>query len=218
MEPITRTEPWDVDCRLVELDLTREVLIDIVKASVAGSGDCSDNDPPSARGYESYRQGTRRARELLCGEVWEKDDSGNFCSVINHKRRLKLVVMNSDDGAGLPGRIPQNRCRKGPNSERAAEINAQIGLFQPGELPLSSLKGVPPATHGYTTWHLCVFIDGETVRAELSLLNRFRFGYFTGFFEKNIVVGVGDWKPLAVFDDPTEDDGASEFLIEVNRK
>lgn len=218
MDAITRTDAWDVDRRLAELDLTREALIDVVRACVAGHDGCTENDPPSAPGYESYRYGTARARELLCGDKWQKDNSGNYCSVINHERRLKLVVMNSDDGAGLLERVPQNRCKKGPNSARTAKVNAQATLFSPEEIPLSCPSGVPPVSHGYTTWHLCVFIGGETVRAELTLLNKFYRGYFTGLFEKIIIVGAGDWKPLTVFDDPDEDGGAPEFAIEVNRK
>lgn len=217
MPAVVRSETWDVERRLADLDLTRLVLIDIVKACVGGSGGCTENDPPNARGFESYRHGTRRARELLRGDGWEKDDSGNFCSVVNHKRRFKLVVMNADDGAGLPGRVPQNRCKKGPNSERAATVN-QASLFAPEEAPLPSLDGQPPGVHGYTTWHLCVYISPETVRAELSLLNDFQGGYFTGFFEKIIVLGEGDWNLVNIFNDPDQDDGAQEFTVEVKRK
>ena len=217
MTAIIRSDAWDIDRRLAELDLTRGLLIDVVEACVAGLGGCTENDPPNAPGYESYRHGTRRARELLRGDGWAKDDSGNFCSVVNHKRRFRLVVMNSDDGAGLPDRVPQNRCKKGPNSERAATVN-QASLFAPEDMPLPLPEGQPFGLHGYTTWHLCVFISGETVRAELSLLNEFQGGYFTGLFEKIIVLGDGDWKPANVFDDPDEDDGAPEFAVEVKRK
>lgn len=217
MPAILRFDPWDIDRRLAELDLTRAVLIDVVEACVAGLGGCTENDPPNAPGYESYRHGTRRARELLRGDGWAKDDSGNFCSVVNHKRRFRLVVMNSDDGAGLPDRVPQNRCKKGPNSERAATVN-QASLFAPEDMPLPSPEAQPSGLHGYKTWHLCVFISGETVRAELSLLNEFQGGYFTGLFEKIIVLGDGDWKPANVFDDPDQDDGAPEFAVEVKRK
>lgn len=217
MTAIVRSESWEVDRRLSELDLSRTALVDIVKAAVAGQDGCTENDPPNARGYESFRYGTRRARELLRGQGWEKDDTGNFSTVINHSKRIRLVVMNADGGAGVIGRVPQNRCRKGPNSERAANANQRV-LFSPDEAPMPEADGKPPQIDGYATWHLCVYIGVDTVRAELSLLNDFQGGYFIGQFEKIIVIGDGDWKTADAFDEPDEGDDGPEFDIQVTRK
>lgn len=212
---IVRVDSWDIDSRLADFDLSKEVLIDIVKASVSGQNGCTDNDPPGARGYESYRWGTRMARELLRQQGWEKDDTGGYATVINHDRKFRMVVMNADDGAGLIDRVPQNRCKKGAASERVANNNV-LSLFRPEELPI---PGVAPssAADGYSTWHLCVYIKGETVRAELSLLSDFKNGFFTGFTEKIIVVGDGDWDELNSIPGSGVDDGP-DFDVAVMRR
>src|ERR1700730_4167604 len=74
--PVTvRSEAWDVDHRLAQLGLTREVLLEVVRACAAAHGGCTDNDPPNAKGIEVWRWGVRRLRELLRPEGFEKDDT-----------------------------------------------------------------------------------------------------------------------------------------------
>lgn len=216
MIAIVRSEAWDINQRLTELDLTKDILLDIVRACVAGRNGCTENDPSNAPGYETWRYGIRRAREILRSQGWEKDESGNYPAVVNHKRRFRLVVMNTDGGTGLPISVPQNRCKKGKNSERAAHAN-QHSLFGSDEMPVPSPKEAVPKLKGYTTWHLCVFIEGDTVRADFCLLSKFKSGFFTGFYEKIIIVGNDEWKSLQVFNAPEDDDGP-EFDVEVKRK
>ncbi len=120
--------------------------------------------------------------------------------------------MNADAGTGLPDRVPQNIARKGSNSERCATANRSLWL--PGfEVHADEYASMD----GYTTWHLCVYIDAITARAELSMLNEFTNGFFTDYFEKIIVLGEGDWDKVD-FGDVPEDDGGPEFEIEVTRK
>jgi len=65
MPAIMRVEEWDVESRLADLDVTKEQLLGAVQACVAHYGGCTDNDPPNARGWEVWRWGVRRLRELL---------------------------------------------------------------------------------------------------------------------------------------------------------
>lgn len=215
MSGIVRANEWDVASRLAQLDLTKSQLIEIVKACVAGHAGCTDNDPPNAKGYESWRWGVRRARELLRQEGWEKDDSGNFSTIVNHKRKIRIAIMNSDDGAGLVDRIPQNRAKKGPNSEKVATTNGQLLLIGSNDWPVPTLSEQTNFDE-YSTWHLCVHINGDVVRAELSLLNNFSCGYFTDYLEKIIVLGSGDWDKLDFVGD--SDDYGPELDIEIARK
>jgi hypothetical protein len=214
---IVHGEDWDIRSRLSELDLTREQLIDIVKACVAAQGGCTDNDPPNSRGYESWRWGVRRSREILRPEGWEKDDTGGFATIVNHKRKIRLAVMNSDDGAGTIDRIAQNRSRKGPNSERAATANQQLLIPGSENWPIIAHADNGQNFEGYTTWHLCIYISGDIVRAELSILNDFESGYFKDCFEKILILGSGDWDGLD-FKGDSGDDSGPELDIEVLRK
>jgi hypothetical protein len=120
---LVRTKELDVNARLRELDLSRPILLDVLRKCVGAYGDCTDNDPPSAKGYEPYRIGTRQLREVVLPgrEDWEKDDTANLSSIKNDKLRIKVVVLNTTDKTGNPDpkAVPRNRVEKGILHERA---------------------------------------------------------------------------------------------------
>jgi hypothetical protein len=211
LKAIVRVEAEDVGRRLEELGFAnKESLLEVVRACVAAQGGCTDNDPPGAPGYESWRFGVRRAREIYRPLGWEKDDAGGYSTIVNRANRIRMAILNSTDGAGMLDGIPQNRSKKGACSERAAVTNAQFVL------PGSEVWDVPDARfEDFATWHLCVYISGDDVRAELSLLNDFEAGYFTGVHEKIILVGDGDWKKINFKDD---DDTGPEIDVTIRRK
>jgi hypothetical protein len=216
MPVIIRVEAWDVDHRLAELGLSRDQLIEAVRACAAARGGCTDNDPPNAKGIEVWRWGVRRLRELLRPEGLEKDDTGGFSTIVNRPLRYRIAVVNTDDATGILGEnIPQNRSRKGTASERAAATNHQQLLPGAESWPHKAADGREPVSE-FSTWHLCVYIEGDTVRAELSLLVGFESGYFTDCHERIILLGHGDWEKLD-FGDGANDSGP-EFEVEVRRK
>lgn len=210
MAAIVRVELQDVVDRLSQLGFDREGLIEVVKAMVAAHSGCTANDPPNAPGFESYRIGVRVSREIFMPKGWDKDNAGNFCTILNPHTRTRLAVMNSDDGAGLADRVPQNKSRKGAYSERAAAIN-QLCLADDWPIP-DDVRD----TRDYKTFHLCVFISERAVRAELSLLNEFEGGYFTDVFEKIILVGDGDWDKIDF--GGRDSDAGDDFDVEVRRR
>ncbi len=214
MPAIVRAGEWDVDRRLQELGLSRDELIDVIRACVAAHGGCTDNDPPNAKGWEVWRWGVRRLREIYRPAGFEKDESGGFSTTINRAHRYRIAVINTDDATGLSGeRIPQNRNRKGPASEQAAAINQQ---WLPGyDWPRRTSESKEPACD-LPTWHLCVFVEGDEVRAELALLVDFKSGFFTECHERIILLGRGDWERLD-FDSPPDDPGP-EFDVEIRRR
>lgn len=215
MAVIVRAEEWEVNHRLAQLGLTKDSLIDAVRACVAAHGGCTDNDPPNAKGWEVWRWGVRRLRELFRPEGMEKDDTGGFSTIVNRDLRYRIAVINTDDATGIIGeRIPQNRCRKGPVSEQAATVNQQL-LPGSESWPRRMADGREPVSE-FSTWHLCVYIEGDVVRAELSLLVDFNSGYFTDCYERIILLGPGDWGKLD-FSRGTDDSGP-EFEVEVRRK
>jgi len=214
MQAKIRVENWDVESRLRQLGLSRKELIDVVKASVAQHAFCSDNDPPNARGFESWRWGVRKLREIYrAKDEWDKDDTRGFSTIVNRKLKVRVAVMNSDGGAGTLDAVPQNRSRKGAASEEVSIINQQL------ELGGSDWAPVPDENQGfedYETWHLCIYIAGDVVRAELSRLHGFEAGYFTDCFEKIILLAPGDWEKQDFRDG--SDDLGPDFAVEVTRK
>ena len=215
MAAILRIEEWDRDARLAELGLSRDLLSEVVDACVAADGDCTANDPPMARGMKVYFAGVRRLRELLGPEGWEKDDTGGFSTVVNHDRRVRVAFMNTDNSTCDPAALlPINRSRKGPNSERAASVNQ---VLLPGiEWVSVRSDGSRPPADDYATWHMCVHIDGDRVRAELALLSGFEAGYFTDCRERIFLISDGEWGGFS--GSPPDDDIGPEIEIEVRRK
>lgn len=215
---VIRSEEWDVESRLADFGLNRHLLLEVIEAAVLGRSGCNENDPPGSYGWEAYRMATRRARELLRSDGWEGDNSGGIASVVNHRQRFRMVFMNADGGTGTLDQCPQNRCKKGANSERIAARNGY--LFDANEM---TIPAAPVPYHdGYTTWYLCVFIKGDpdkdiTVRAELTLMSEFTNGYFNGFAEKIVLVKDGDWSgPRRDSDDG--DDDEDEYEVRVVRR
>ncbi|CAL8481695.1 hypothetical protein [Caballeronia sp. S22] len=221
MPAVVYQEPKEVETRLSALGLTREILIDIVTACVAGYAGCTDNDPPGAPGYSSWRFGVRRSRELLRPLGWLMDNTGGYATCLNREKKLRLAIMNADEGAGVPDRVPQNRSRKGPNSVRAAFNNRQVYQYT---LPSADDWLVPEENEGitdldeYATWHVCVFIKGDNVQADLSLLGDFDGGYASECLEKVILVAPGEWNAPVRDQNSSDDDDLDTFVIDVTRK
>ncbi|MGP9809875.1 hypothetical protein ACTZWT_00030 [Rhodopseudomonas sp. NSM] len=215
----------EVDGRLSSLGVTREQLMDVVQAMVAARAACTENDPPAARGWSSWRFGIRRSREILRPHGWLKDDSDQLSCIVNHKLGMRIAVANTDEATGiaLPASVPQNCSKKGAATDRAID-GTQHTLF--GLEPAASDDRVvlfkPKASHssGYATFYVCVFNEGDIVRAEFSCPISVENGYFTGFSERIILVGPGDWPPEVKVrkDAPQSDSDGSEFDIPVRRK
>jgi hypothetical protein len=210
MAVILRVEEIDVDGRLAGLRLSRAALIDAIRACVAAYGGCTDNDPPSARGYEPWRYGTRHLRELLLPADldWKKDDTANLSSVRNDDVGIRIIVLNTDERTGslTPEPGPQNRLKKGILHERA--IGSTTGWL-PG---LPKLFDEPQ----HDVWYLCVHVSGEKVLAELSRPAAIENGFIVGWKERIIIVGPDDWAKLDF--SGIEDDSGPDFEINVRRK
>lgn len=215
MTATIRLEEWDVHQRLGDFDLTHEKLVEVVVASVTAYGVATDNDPPGARGYDTYRWGVRRLREVLRPEGWDSDNTGGLATVVNHKRSIRIACVRTDDATGRPKkRSPRNRSPKGPVNERATMINHQLSL------PDIDDRREPDApVDEYQTWHLCMYIEGDVVRAELARFDGFEGGDLIDCSERVILLGDGDWDKLDLGDfRGGSDDLGPEFDVDIRRK
>jgi hypothetical protein len=165
--------PIEVDGRLSELRVTREQLLEIVQAMVAARAACTDNDPPSAPGWSSWRHGIRRSREVLRPHGWLKDDTDQLSCIVNHGSGMRIGVANTDDATGneSPTAVPQNRSKKGAATDRAID-NTQQSLFGSAAAKDDGkiVRFMPRERHSksYVTYYVCTFNEGDTVRAEFS--------------------------------------------------
>ena len=212
------TAEWQVVGRLEQLSLTRAGLMEVVHQCVAGYGGCTDNDPPGARGYEVWRMGVRAFREVFGGKQgWDKNESGGFSTIANHKLGIRIAVTNADEITGMVKEdlAPQNRLPKGSTAERAVTINQVIE-----QMPLALVGGVMRTveganTDGYQTWHFCIYIRGDDVRAELSRFNGCTDGFLSDCRERIFIVGDGEWTAPDI---RGTDDSGPEFDFEIRRK
>jgi hypothetical protein len=225
MNVILIKEKIEVGNRLEQLGLSREKLIEGIDAMVGGRASCTDNDPPSAPGYSSWREGTRRMREVLIPDGWAKSEDGQLSSVYNKDLNIKLVVSNTDAGTGLDYGRPQNNSKKGAATEQA--IYGNQTLIQENFDAKLNITLVPHIPHGFVKsegavcWYLLVYTDGDIVRSELSCPTGIKDGFFTDFSERIIIIGDGDdYNGGRRFQDTPNDapDATPEFDISVIRK
>ncbi len=219
MATVVRVRPPEVRQRLSDLGLTRENLLDVIQAVSAAHGNCTENDPPAAKCWDGWRMGTRRAREVLRPLGWDKDDTDTFSVVVNHKDRVRLVVVNSTLGTGLETGAPLNAARKGPRSRDSALANRQMVFDIAGFREEMDRRIKTAEAAQYATWCLCVFVDGETVRAEISQPVAFSRGFVTRWEERILLIGDGDPMSLVQTRMSDDDDGLSpDFPIFIQRK
>jgi hypothetical protein len=133
---------------------------------------------------------------------------------------MRIAVANTDDATGIDSvsASPQNRSKKGTATDRAVDGNQQslFGDFPPdGNMVLFT----PRERHSksYATFYLCVFNEGDDVRAELSYPVEVTNGFFVGFSERIILIKPGEWSP-SPSDNRDPDNGEMEFDIPVRRK
>lgn len=216
--------PVQVDGRLHALKISKAHLIEVIEAMVAAKAECTDNDPPSAPGWSSWRHGTRRAREVFRPDGWLKDDTDQLSTIVNHSLGMRIAVANTDDATGIDSPLvcPQNRSKKGAATDRAIDLTQQ-SLFGPDRSDDDPVvvPFQPRERHSaqYATYYLCVFNEGDDVRAELSCPIQVTNGFFSGLNERIIIVGPAGWPPEPARKRDDGDDGSgSEFNIPVRRK
>lgn len=213
--------PIEVLNRLNDFDFSTEELLEVVGAMVAARNSCTENHPASAPGWYSWSEGGRRLREIgLMKADWFRDETNGVPAIINRKFGIKIAVCNTDDGTcrNEKDRVPQNRTKKGPATDRIAEENRQMIL--PGlEVAVSNVVPIsaPRDAAGITVYYLCVYHEGDDVRAELSCPSETEGGYFSDFVERIFLIGGEDDDDGGV-SRKNDVPGDDEFDIPVIRK
>jgi hypothetical protein len=205
MPKFVKVEEAEVNARLRHFSLDRPILIDAIRMSVAAYGGCTDNDPPSARGFEPWRATTRGLRELLGSRGYERDDSGNFSTIKHIGHGIRIVALNTDSKTGDP-RIdvfPRNRLKKG--------ILHELAIGAPDWLP--GLPNPFAVMNSLDIWYLCQHINGDKVLAELSRPERIEDGFITSWRERLLILKPGDWKSVEA--GGQGDDSGPEIEVDV---
>jgi hypothetical protein len=210
MEAAIYRSEFEAERRLRELGLTRDGVLSAVRAAVAAVHRATRDYPPISGGLMAWMEAVARLRQEFRPNGWEADDTGNFSTIVDHSTRTKIAVANTDEGTGVWFSQPTNRSKRGELSRLAIEAN-QLAL------PFTEWLAEPEEAKipGYATWYLCLFIRGDTVKAELSLPTSCASGYFGGWSERIILLsGDEDWMSSNL---PQADNGP-DFEVKVERK
>jgi hypothetical protein len=108
---------------------------------------------------------------------------------------------------------PRPVSAKGSGSDRIVD-SAQGSLFTPEQLASAEAIKFEPINTG--VWYLCVSVDGDDVRAELSLPSAIENGSFGRFIERIFIVGGGEWSELVK--KLQSDTSPAEFQPTITRK
>jgi len=163
-------EPWDVDSRLAELGLNREVLLRAVQAGFSAWAEGTANDPIPFPGYAMWAKASRTLRDLLAPSTfgWRRLNESNQCLVIDPTGSRVLIAATGDENTGNPDGIPKTKSKKGPRTIEAVERNRNRFLFD--ELEEDDANEVAASVDGRETWILLMFrdVNDQVVKSELS--------------------------------------------------
>ena len=215
MAAIYVANPIEFGNRLEGLGWTRDELLEVVSAMVSARHSCTDNDPSSAPGWMSWKEGTRRLREIGRSKGLHKEEFDQIPCVFDLERKLQFSVTNTDDGTAIQNKTPQNRTKKGPGTESAVTGNKSLfdgleGLFE-NVTPISRMSPQPGII---VSWFLMVYCEGDQVQAKLSCPISVEGGFFADFHERIVLIGPDD--DSGGF--RRHPDDGPEFEIPVSRK
>lgn len=217
------SKPVDVANELEKIGLTSEMALEIVHAMAGAKADATENDPPGAGGWSAWRMGIRRSREVTIHSKrfpdWQRDETGQVSSVVNRKLGVRLLVANTDDGTGVEAddRFPQNRSKKGGATDRLVQMNQGVFEFMEQASNVVAFPKADDALQGVVSWYVCVYSDGDDLRAEISCPVGIEGGFFTGFHKRIIIIG-GDGLGIDPTKNQKPDGEIVEFDIPVTRK
>jgi hypothetical protein len=185
-------DAWEIDPRLIPFGATRADFWQVVAGVVGARADAVENDPATAEGQFAYIYGTRFLRSLLRTKGYLLYREDNIEGVRHPDRDLRIIYQSVDLAASwLHDPRPVSAKRSG--SERIVD-SAQGSLFTLEEL--SSAKAIKFEPINTGVWYFCVSVDGDDVRAELSLPSTIENGIFGKFIERIFIVGGGEWGDL----------------------
>jgi hypothetical protein len=197
----TLREPWEVDPRLVEMDLTRKGLLRVAHIATDAASTATPFHCANAAGTFSYQYGSWAMRDEYVGPKWKMERPNNVEAIWNENRKIRIIYSNVDIACD-DDQKPQPRTDKGAGAERVCSGN----LF--GDLPSYYLK----QHAGESTYYLMVDNAG---RAELTRVV-ISGGAFSQFIER--IYLTDDEEPGGGGLSFTADDAASDFDPVVTRK
>lgn len=169
--------------RLDQLGLNRELLLQIARKIRPLLRDCTENDPPTTRGFLLWAKVVRGLRDALLPLGWTRNRIGRcYPLTIHPTERWALAVAGGDEETGVLEGKPTTASTKGRSTKSAVNMNQQV-------LDLGEITRLKKES-GTQTWVLLVHADKETddIRMEVSLPVKVRKdGYVSEWAERIII-------------------------------
>ncbi len=200
--------------RLTTLKTSLEKMTTVIESVATARLSTTPNDPAGAKGYLGWQMGSRRLRDLHVGQDgWDRDDTDQVPAIINSSIGVRIAVMNTDNATCIEALSPKNRSKKGPVTDKVADINQ--GTFI--DVLDESVARVHKRTkeESFATYFLCVYQEGDDLRGELSLAVETSAGYIAKYDERIFILG-GEAVPPEPVKKKRPDE--SDFDIPVRRK
>lgn len=206
----------EIEAKLDQFGLSLSEALRVVQAVVTAHNDAVGFDPNTAAGQFRYIYGTRTMREIFCAKGWEVDREQGIESVYDPNEGVKIVYQSVDQACN-EHRPPKAVSEKGAASRNLVERSSTAYLFPEMEEEDRAKEDEIAKRASATTWYFCVSIDGDDVRAELSLPYRIEDNNFAGFIERIFLIDGGEWAGSGIVD-LDDDEPALEFEPIISKK
>ncbi|MFT4189132.1 MAG: hypothetical protein QM621_11195 [Aeromicrobium sp.] len=205
-------EGIEADRRLEALGLSRRQLSQAIRRADAEAAQVTPLDPPTAEGWSRYAATVRYLREGLMPHGWDYDNGNNFCRTVAPGKRFAIVVSSGDSMTGNPHGNPSTKYTKGPTTSKAVDRNQYVLDFGP------DFMSEDHEDDEYPIWYLIQYVDGNVIRAELSLPNGSHKGKITQWAERIILDEIVlDEAEDGNHDQDSDDDGDA-YDVDIARR
>jgi hypothetical protein len=197
-ETILRTQALDVDARLADFNLDRDIIDDVRRAAVAARNSATPHHPPGHGGQMAFGDAVAVLRDALVGRGYRAVTEQNVSLCVHDGLGVAILIATGNAGTGDPTRTPTVERARGPRWCEAVERN---------QLSLALLDAPFLATSGRRrrTWVLLLRQSGDQMLAEFSLPRTVEAGRPALWGERNILpaLELGVEFPAEAASEPT---------------
>jgi len=207
LEPVIFDSEYGVDARLSAFDVTHKELRNVALAAIAARNNATRLHPINSPGTFSYHEGVAALRLLfLPKKGWKIARPNGIEMVENQSLGLMIIFQNVDHACGLQD--PKPVSGKGEGSKKFID--------NPSGYLWEYMEKEDNADENKHAWFLCISVNGDKVRAELSRPKSIDGSQFGLFLERIFIISE-DWNPLEDLSDE-EPFKVEDFEINVSKK
>jgi hypothetical protein len=213
-------DQFDVDERISELGLKREIFETAAKENYAAFASCTPNHPPTFPGLSAWAEMNRSIADSLIIARWgAKQSERNLPLVVNNSQTMAITASSGDEYTGRKEDFPGTSSAKGPCSADFVRANKRQQKFAFMEDPteIRAAMKIP----GRSTWIYLVYRDltHNELRHELSRpISMSEDGHVNDWAERIIFSSIPLDPEIRLVGNDTGTDGQSgEITVEIKK-